>query len=138
MIPSFSCVLGFNKQSHGVIRASCSGKNLWWSGKRGRAGGNGGQRSSIRQDSFRNRNLVRSLGFNPGSLVFDSPMSARVNITIVQNEHQFYRHSFLLIRIGSWAVDQQAIKQHQPLRRRLTLTKRHGHRHFDQTFWRDG
>jgi len=109
---ALSCVLAFDWHSSGATTVTCGALKealnkidvgIKLAGGKGRASRKAPQEISQVGEDF-NLSAKRIEG-----LVYSSRMSAKVDNSAVQDEHQLYHHAFILTEEGSWAVIQQGM-----------------------------
>jgi uncharacterized protein len=117
---AFGCVLGFDWHSSGVtttttgavkegIKGLENDLRLWAAGGKGKTS----RRTPIEIEA-----ACEHLGRDPGTLVYASRMSAKVDSAAVQDGYQLYHHGFFFTNSGRWCVVQQGMNEAQHTARR--------------------
>lgn len=117
---AFGCVLGFDWHSSGVTTTVCGAVKEGIRGIEGdlgifAAGGKGGTSRKTPSEIERSGPL---LSVDPGTLVYASRMSAKVDSAGLQDGYQLYHHAFFYTKKGRWAVVQQGMNTESRYARR--------------------
>jgi hypothetical protein len=118
---ALSCTLGFDWHSSGTTTVTCGAiKEAVKPNRLGLAVA-GGKGKVSRRTPFEIETLGE--GFNLSSskqaeLIYSSRMSAKIDNTAIQDQHQLYHHNFIFTEEGKWAVIQQGLDTNSRYARR--------------------
>jgi hypothetical protein len=109
---ALSCTLGFDWHSSGTTTVTCGAiKEAVKPLELGLAVAGGKGRVS-RRTPMEIEELSKSFNFSDyrrDELIYSSRMSAKIDNTAIQDQHQLYHHNFLFTEEGKWAVIQQGL-----------------------------
>jgi hypothetical protein len=111
---AFSCVLGFDWHSSGTTTVTTGALKMAVSPQRHGIAVAGGKGKTSTKAPLDIQKLGEAFSFEPqkvNELVRASKMSAKVEISLVQDGYQLYHHAFFFTERGDWAVVQQGMNE---------------------------
>lgn len=117
---ALGCVLGFDWHSSGVTTTTCGALKEGIKGLEKELGLfiAGGKGATSRKTPSEIMSTGDQISCDPGTLVYASRMSAKVDNSAVQDGYQLYHHSFVFTKSGDWAVIQQGMNDTNKYARR--------------------